>query len=99
MTTRPEPGQIPADDGLRAVIGERRQLVNLAYRFLGSLAEAAEAGMEGFARVPWREIREQGELELAAQALTVRCLQRGDGGLAAAGETDDALVAVVGRSY
>jgi RNA polymerase sigma factor (sigma-70 family) len=50
MTTRPEPGQIPADDGLRAVIGERRQLVNLAYRFLGSLAEAEDAVQETYAR-------------------------------------------------
>ena len=66
---------------------------------VGSLAEAAEAGAAGFARVPWREVGETGELQLAAQALTVRCLQRSDGGLAAAGDADDALVAVVGRSY
>ena len=66
---------------------------------VGSLAEAAEVGAAGFARVPWREVGETGELQLAAQALTVRCLQRSDGGLAAAGDADDALVAVVGRSY
>ena len=66
---------------------------------VGSMAEALEAGTAGFVRVPWNKVGEPGELQLAAQALTVRCLQRGDGGLAAAGEPDDALVAVVGRSY
>jgi RNA polymerase sigma factor (sigma-70 family) len=50
MTTQPEPGGTPADDGLRAVISERRQLVNLAYRLLGSLAEAEDAVQETYAR-------------------------------------------------
>ena len=66
---------------------------------VGSLEEALGAGTAGFARVPWRAVGEAGELQLTAQSLTVRCLQREDGGLAAAGEADDDLVAVVGRSY
>jgi prolyl-tRNA synthetase len=66
---------------------------------VGSLEEAVEAGASGFARVPWKAVREEGELQLASEALSVRCLQRDDGGLASAGEADDALVAVVGRSY
>ena len=64
-----------------------------------SLAEVAEPGATGFARIPWRAVGEHGELELAAGALSVRCLQHADGGLADPGEPDDALVAVVGRSY
>jgi RNA polymerase sigma-70 factor, ECF subfamily len=38
------------DPGLDAVVGERRQLINLAYRLLGSLAEAEDAVQEAYAR-------------------------------------------------
>ncbi len=66
---------------------------------VGSPAEAAEVGATGFALVPWRSVGEEGEAMLAAGALSVRCLQRDDGGIASEGEPDDTLVAVVGRSY
>jgi RNA polymerase sigma factor (sigma-70 family) len=55
MTTRSEPGNGRPDpdlseNSLSAIMSERRQLINLAYRLLGSLAEAEDVVQETYAR-------------------------------------------------
>jgi prolyl-tRNA synthetase len=62
------------------------------------IREATEASRSGFARLPWRRVRGEGETRLAADGVTVRCLQRPDGSLPGSEDEDD-LVAFVARAY
>ncbi|MFD4630149.1 RNA polymerase sigma factor SigJ [Streptomyces sp. NPDC058284] len=50
MRTQTEPEDDQLEAGLSAVLSERRQLINLAYRFLGSLADAEDVVQEAYAR-------------------------------------------------
>jgi prolyl-tRNA synthetase len=63
-----------------------------------SIDEATEAAADGFARIPWSAVAGDGERVLAESGISVRCLQRPDGALAASLDEPD-LSAIVARAY
>jgi RNA polymerase sigma factor (sigma-70 family) len=64
MSSQSGPGEGRADPGLSAIMSERRQLINLAYRLLGSLAEAEDAVQEAYAR--WYAMTREQQEAIAA---------------------------------
>ncbi|MGQ0773449.1 MAG: proline--tRNA ligase [Pseudonocardiales bacterium] len=65
---------------------------------VNSIDEALEAAANGWARIPWSTLGEQGETQLTEHAVTVRCLTRPDGSLPDSDDEPD-LIAWVARSY
>ena len=63
MTSQSEPGHGRPDLGLSVIMSERRQLINLAYRLLGSLADAEEVVQETYARWYTMSRQEQDAIE------------------------------------
>jgi prolyl-tRNA synthetase len=85
-------------DGQAALLDEARARRDAATVDVSTPEEAAEAAQAGFARIPWRALGPEGEAALAGGGVTVRCLQRPDGGVPDADDESD-LVAVVARAY
>ena len=70
MSNQSEPGHGRPDPHLSAIISERSQLINLAYRLLGSLAEAEDAVQESYARWYAMSARQQDAIENPSAWLT-----------------------------
>ncbi|WP_369394355.1 RNA polymerase sigma factor SigJ [Streptomyces sp. CG1] len=70
MTNHAEAGHDQSDAGLSVIISERRQLVSLAYRLLGSLAEAEDAVQETYARWYSMSRQQQAAIESPGAWLT-----------------------------
>jgi len=61
---------VPADPSLAEIMSERRQLINVAYRLLGSLAEAEDAVQETYARWYALSPRQRDDIESPGAWLT-----------------------------
>lgn len=63
-----------------------------------TLDQVRESTENGFARIPWSQVGESGEAELAEDGIPIRLLHRPDGSLPRAG-ADTELVAIAARAY
>jgi len=63
-----------------------------------SVADAIDVAKDGFARLDWDLVAGEGEDQLNAQAVSVRCLQRRDGSMPVSDDEGD-LVCLVAKSY
>ncbi|OHV32954.1 MULTISPECIES: proline--tRNA ligase [Pseudofrankia] len=94
-------GRVPAllDDVQDTLYQQALALRDSRTADVTSLDEAVEAAATGFARLPWRLVGDDGEARLAAEALTVRCIQNPDGTFPDGTDDTDDLVCLVARSY
>jgi prolyl-tRNA synthetase len=81
-----------------ALLAEATELRDRRTASVDTIEEAIEAAQTGFAVLPWDAVRLEGEARLAGAAVSVRCLQRADGGLAMS-EDEPGLLAVCGKAY
>jgi RNA polymerase sigma factor (sigma-70 family) len=70
MTTPSDPGHVQPDPSMHAIMSERHQLLNLAYRLLGSLADAEDVVQETYARWYAMSPRQQDAIDSPGAWLT-----------------------------
>jgi prolyl-tRNA synthetase len=85
-------------DEQRAMLDAARDERDARIAEVSTVDDAAAAGAEAWAKLPWAVLGEAGEDQLAESGVTVRCLQRPDGSVPDS-DTEDDLVAYVARSY
>jgi RNA polymerase sigma-70 factor, ECF subfamily len=73
MTSQSGPPEAHPDPGLAAVIDERRQLISLAYRLLGSLSDAEDVVQETYTRWYAMSADEQAAIRTPGAWLTTVC--------------------------
>jgi prolyl-tRNA synthetase len=82
----------------RGLLREAQDRMDQRTTSVKTVDEAAEAATFGFAILPWEAVGMDGEARLAEAGVSVRCLRRPDGSLAA-GEDEPGMVAVVAKAY
>ncbi len=90
------PGFLDEDQAL--LLRQSRERRESRTAEVSTIEEAVEAAATGWARIPWADLGEEGEAELAEHAVTVRCLVAEDGSV----PDDDKApgnVAIVARAY
>jgi prolyl-tRNA synthetase len=83
------------DDVQASLLAQARERLAARTVDINSVADAREAAQGGFARLRWNPDDEDA---LAQEGVSVRCLQRADGGVPTARDEPD-LVATVARAY
>ena len=86
------------EEGQAALLAEATRQRDDRIVDVDTVEAAVEAAAEGFARLPWSTVGDEGEARLAQSSITVRCLQRADGTVPDEEDEPD-VVALVGRSY
>jgi prolyl-tRNA synthetase len=81
-----------------ALLSEATRLRDARTAQVNTVEEAIEAAQSGFVKLPWDAVGVDGEARLAASAVSVRCLQRGDGSLAMSDDEPE-LVAICAKAY
>jgi prolyl-tRNA synthetase len=85
-------------DEQQSMLDSAREARDARIAEVSTVDDAAAAAAEGWAKISWSTLGEDGEAKLAQSAVTVRCLQRTDGSVPES-DTEPDLVAYVGRSY